>query len=104
MLAPEACVVPDASVIPDGSGVAVVVVSGTDPPRDGQPSDEDVRGVEEQGEDDDAERSGEHLVERVGAAQGGDAAEDLVAEPGAGGERGDGGDAHQHLRGDPDPG
>ena len=34
----------------------------------------------------------------------GDAAEDLVAEAGAGGVGGDGRDAHQHLGGDPDAG
>lgn len=46
----------------------------------------------------------EHLVERVRAAQRGDTAEDLVAQARPGGVRGDRGDAHQHLCGDPDPG
>jgi hypothetical protein len=38
----------------------------------------------------------------VPAAQGREAAEDLVAEAGAGGVRRDRRDAHQHLRGDPE--
>src|SRR6478735_5967719 len=100
MVAPE--VVLSAPALP--AEVLPLAVSVTDPPRDGEPPEQYVRGVEEQGEDDDAERAREDLVERVGAAQRGDAAEDLVAQAGARGVRGDGGDAHQHLGGDPDAG
>src|SRR5690606_32923761 len=72
---------------------------GTDPPGNGQPPDQDVRGVEQQSEDDDPEGAREHLVQRVLAAQRGDPAEDQVAQARPRGVRGDGGDAHQHLRG-----
>src|SRR5690606_36651291 len=73
-------VAPEVASAPSSTAIAPVSVSGTDPPRDGQPSQQDVRGVEEQGEDHDAERAREDLVHRVGAAQRRDAAEDLVAE------------------------
>src|SRR3954462_8375269 len=105
MLAPDVdAALPASAALSSDSGTVSGAVSGTDPPRNGQPSDDDVRGVEEQRQDDDPERAREHLVERVLAAQGADPAEDLIAEARPGGVGGDGRDAHQHLRRDPDAG
>ncbi|VXC78030.1 hypothetical protein SPHINGO8BC_280001 [Sphingobacterium multivorum] len=74
----------------------------TDTSRDGQAAEADEEQVEDEGEQDDADRPDHDGGQGVGAAEAGQPGEDEAAESGAERVGGDGGDAHHHLCGDAD--
>src|SRR5882757_8900982 len=83
---------------------SVVADSDTNSPWGGEAGDDVEHGIQDDCQDQDADGAGHDRVGRIGAAGTGDPREDVATEPGAEGERRDGGDTHQHLCRYPDAG